>query len=109
MKQFENIKIKRIQEVPLLMRLEATFSQEGNTLGTTEEFEDLIIAMEYQNPPDPGTEGDGFFTLKTDTGWSIDSVEEISKLIESVKQAAIQIGETKKLCKTCEVTNEKCV
>lgn len=81
--------------IPDLMRLEAEFSQEGNTMGTTDEYEDLIITMEYQLPPDPGEEGVGFYTLHTTSGWSVDNPEELTKLIHGVKQAAIRIGEIK--------------
>jgi hypothetical protein len=87
--------LKPIQETPLLMRVQAVFSQDGNTMGTTEDYEDLTITMEYQTPPAPGNETEGFFTLETESGWSIDNPEEIVKLIESVKQAAIQIGKIK--------------
>jgi hypothetical protein len=91
----QEIELKRVQEVPLMTHLEVRFSQEGNTLGTTEEYEDLTISMEYQILPEPGSEGEGFFTLKTKTGWSIDSADEIAKLVESVRSAAIEIGRVK--------------
>jgi hypothetical protein len=89
------VELKRVEEIPLLTHIEARFSQDGNTLGTTEEYEELTIAMEYQLLPEPGKETEGFFTLKTGKGWSIDDPEELVKLIESVKQAAIQIGKIK--------------
>jgi hypothetical protein len=95
MNDFKELKVKTILETPLLMRVQAVFSQDGNTMGTTEEYEDLTITMEYQTPPDLGNEAEGFFTLKTESGWSVDNPDEIVNLIESVKQAAIKIGKIK--------------
>jgi len=52
------------------------FSQPGNTLGTTEEDELLVLECERQLPDDPP-----FFVLRT-TGWSIDSIEELQVIID---------------------------
>lgn len=81
--------------IPNLMHLEARFSQEGNTLGTTEEYEQIIIKAEYRLPPSSGEEDQCFFTIHSADGWSVDNPEEMAVLIESVKQAAIKIGEIK--------------
>ena len=55
--------------------------QEGNTLGTTDETEVLIIDFEYQLPGD-----EPFMVIKSD-GWSIDGAEEFSKLIMIAQEA----------------------
>ena len=53
------------------------FCQEGNTLQTTNEEEVLLVRCEYQQPGD-----EPFYTIKTDTGWSIDSSEELTDLLK---------------------------
>ena len=55
------------QMKPELMSASFTFGQEGNTEGTTSEYEEITI--EYQNPFDLHH---GFFVLRTE-GWSIDN------------------------------------
>lgn len=59
-----------------------TFSQEGNTNGTTQEFEELEITNE--SVLDCLTEDKGFYVIRT-TGWSIDNEEEIIELFKTVK------------------------
>ena len=62
---------------PNICRVSVEFSQEGNTMGTTEEYEGIEVSLEFQ-----GTEQDGpFYVIKTN-GWSFDSLDEIKKLIE---------------------------
>ena len=52
-----------------------TFTQEGNTLGTTDEVETLTICAEFQLP------GEGpFWVIKTE-GWSFDDLSEIHNLV----------------------------
>ena len=57
------------------------FTQDGNTLGTTEDIESLEICLEYQLDTKAGP----FFVLKSTTGWSIDEKEELIKLIDYCK------------------------
>jgi hypothetical protein len=64
---------------PTLDKAEFTFSQEGNTLGTTEEYEQIKINLEFQLPED-----DPFIVIRTD-GWSIDSLDDIQKLVDRAK------------------------
>jgi hypothetical protein len=60
-----------------LARAEFEFCQEGNTIGTTDQYETLTIALECQLPRE------GFFpVLKTTTGWSINDSKELSELID---------------------------
>lgn len=58
------------------------FFQNGNTLGTTSEVEELTINLEGSDIES----GDFFYTIKTPTGWSIDDPNEFIKLIDRVKQ-----------------------
>ena len=51
------------------------FVQDGNTLGTTEEFEELFVQIETQLPGE-----DAFFVLRT-SGWSMDSVAEFEEIM----------------------------
>ena len=65
---------------PELMSASFTFGQEGNTEGTTSEYEEITI--EYQNPFDNRHR---FFVLRTQ-GWSIDNPEELGELLERIKK-----------------------
>ena len=56
-----------------------TILQEGNTMGTTSEFETLEIRLDYQLP-EKGAGDDGFFVLKS-TGWSIDGPDELAQVL----------------------------
>lgn len=57
-----------------------TLSQEGNTIGTTEEFEDIEITFNTQLGD---IEKDGaFIVVKTSTGWSMDSSQEFADMIQ---------------------------
>lgn len=68
---------------PKLDKCSFTFSQEGNGNGTTDEYEDLTIECDSSL----GIDNDGgcFYVLKTTTGWSIDSVDDIQQLINRIK------------------------
>ena len=72
----------------ILSKITYEFVQDCNTLGTTEnkdELERIIIEREacdgslHDNP--------GFFVLRTPTGWSIDNVSEITKLFKMITEA----------------------
>lgn len=62
-----------------------TFSQEGNTLGTTEECETLTVKLEYQLPEKAR---DCFVVLET-KGWSIENAEEIKTIVQRCIEAAV--------------------
>jgi len=69
---------------PLLHSVKCGFTQEGNTLGTTDSTECLEITLESQEgieKPD-----DLFIVLKTATGWSMDSVDELASLVDRMKK-----------------------
>jgi len=71
-------------EKPLLSKATFIFVQDGNTCGTTEETEELIIELE--SPSLISGPDDCFVVLRTPTGWSIDSLDELSELIEKCKK-----------------------
>ena len=56
------------------------FEQEGNTLGTTEEYEELTIHAEFQASQEEGP----FYVIKTN-GWSFDNIQEIQKLLTGMR------------------------
>ncbi|MDA3854673.1 MAG: hypothetical protein PF569_00330 [Candidatus Woesearchaeota archaeon] len=66
---------------------EITFKicQEGNTNGSTEKTEVLDIIVEASLFIDKKDEY--FFTLKTETGWSIENKEEMGKLLDNCKKS----------------------
>jgi aspartyl/asparaginyl beta-hydroxylase (cupin superfamily) len=70
-------------EKPNLDSASFKFSQEGNTNGTTSEYEDLNISLESSLRLD--FEGDGFYILRTE-GWSIDGVEDLQELFDRIKK-----------------------
>jgi hypothetical protein len=68
---------------PSLFKATFEFIQDGNTNGTTEDIESLIIECE-------NIDADGcFYVLKTN-GWSIDEPEEIKSLIERINKIIIE-------------------
>lgn len=69
-------------------------SQDGNTMGTTGEYETLEIALEYQ-APEPGQGQDCFVVLKTE-GWSIDDTEDLTDFIQNYKRmvGALSLGKS---------------
>lgn len=66
-----------------------TFSQKGNGSGTTDDIEDLTIDCEA--PLGIDTDGGCFFVLRTNTGWSIDSVDQFKELFNRINKV-IQVG-----------------
>lgn len=61
-----------------------TFAQEGNCNGTTDEFEELTIECESSCGID-NDEG-CFYVLKTTTGWSVDSSNELQQLFDRINK-----------------------
>jgi hypothetical protein len=64
-----------------------TFTQEGNTPGTTDEFETLTINLEYQMPEKPE---DCFIVIKTE-GWSVSDGDELKELVDKCVKAIVEI------------------
>lgn len=71
-----------MEEQPQLQRMTFEFAQEANCISNV--IETLTIECESSL----GIDADGgcFYTLKTDTGWTIDSVEELQKLIDRINK-----------------------
>lgn len=60
--------------------------QDGNTLGTTSDWEKLKICCEYQLPGE-----EQFFTLASERGWSCNSSKNISDIIDILKKRVKEI------------------
>ncbi len=68
-----------------------SFVQEGNAMGTTEEYEELKITVD--SPIGAINEDGGFLTLYTSTGWSFDDKEELEDIIDMVTDAVYSMRE----------------
>lgn len=66
-----------------LNKITYNFTQEGNTDGTTNEFEELIV--EVEGPVGSILEEGGYLVLRTPTGWSINNLEELTDLLKIVE------------------------
>ena len=69
---------------PKLESVVFTFSQEGNCVGSTAEYEELTI--EYTSDMGIDNSEGGFFVLKTTTGWSVNNENDIKELFDRVRQ-----------------------
>jgi hypothetical protein len=67
-----------------LDRIVYSFSQEGNTLGTTDEVEELTITVE--TPLGDIRKDGGFLVIQSSTGWSIDEPHELLDILNIAKQ-----------------------
>jgi hypothetical protein len=85
---------KRIAEwhngAPLVHNVSVHLTQPGNTMGSTSEVEDLQISLEYQLP-DANRGDDCFIVLRTQTGWSMNNVEELQKQVGAMIEMAKQL------------------
>ena len=70
-----------------LSRVKFHYVQDGNTNGSTEEIEELIIEMEA--PIYITKEEGAFIVIKTKTGWSIDSPEELNSILKDCYEATL--------------------
>ena len=66
---------------PVIIDSKCTFSQDGNTLGTTDKYETLEISLNFQLPEEEGP----FYVIKTD-GWSFDDISELKDMIDRVEK-----------------------
>lgn len=73
-----------MRDQPKLEKASFEFSQEGNCLKDSDFVEILTIECESSLGID-NDEG-CFYVLKTETGWSIDSLDEIQKLLDRVNK-----------------------
>lgn len=60
--------------------------QDGNTLGTTSDWEELKIVCEYQLAGE-----DPFFTIASEKGWSVNGAKELSAIIEILEKRVKEI------------------
>lgn len=72
-----------MEDKPMLNKITYVFTQEGNTDGTTEDVEELIV--EVEGVFDILKDG-GYIVLRTSTGWSIDEMEDLNYIFEQVKK-----------------------
>ena len=66
---------------PKIDKVSVEFSQEGNTLGTTDGYETIEISLEFQLSKE-----DGHFVVIKTKGWSIDDISEIQDLIKTTEK-----------------------
>jgi hypothetical protein len=76
---------------PQLYKASFQFTQPGNTNGTTDETEILTIDCEsvYGYDEEPGR---CFFVIKSETGWSIDSMTELQELFDRIQKSIKKPG-----------------
>ena len=67
----------------ILDKISYEFVQEGNCNESTDDTE--ILTVDVESVYGDLREGGGFYTIKTKTGWSIDSIEELYDLLKDVK------------------------
>lgn len=79
---------EKYEQKPTLAEVTFGFYQDGNTLGTTEEYEKLEVTVESQ----VGDVTDGpFFVIRT-KGWSVDGVFELDDLFKRIKNSIEKAG-----------------
>lgn len=71
----------------LLERATFEFSQDGNCISNSQHYEFLTIECESSLGID--RDNDCFFVLKTEK-WSVDSVEDLEKLFDRIRQVVIK-------------------
>ena len=69
-------------EKPQLQRMTFEFAQDGNCVSDIPE----ILTIECESSLGIDNDGGCFYTLKTETGWTIDSVDELQVLIDRIKK-----------------------
>jgi hypothetical protein len=72
---------------PAIGSIKVEFVQEGNTMGTTEDYEVVTIDLEFQ-----GVEDDSFYVIRSN-GWSFNDTEELQKLIDVASAPLTKIKE----------------
>ncbi len=71
------------EQKPTLSKITYLFYQEGNTDGTTDETEELIV--EVESVFDIIEEG-GYMVIRTPTGWSINNKEELNYIFDIISK-----------------------
>ena len=67
-----------------LERATFEFSQEANCISSNDNVE--ILTIECQSSLGIDNDNACFYVLKTETGWSIDGVEDLQKLIDRINK-----------------------
>lgn len=73
---------------PSISRVSIEVYQEGNTLGTTQEIEEMEIILES---PLGNIDKDGAFLVIKTNGWSMQNEKDFAELIDKIK--SFNIGE----------------
>ena len=73
-----------MSDKPKLEKCSFSFMQDGNTNGSTDEYEELTIECESSLGID-NDEG-CFYVLKTN-GWSIDNISDIQELLDRINKS----------------------
>jgi hypothetical protein len=76
----QNSNQKDMSDKPVMHRASFEFYQEGNTDGTTDDTEELKVECMGIGDLSEGC----YYVLRTQTGWSVDSPEELKQLLERV-------------------------
>ena len=74
-------------EKPKLEKARFTFTQDGNCNGTTEDME--VIHIECDSSLGVDSDKGCFYVLKTETGWSIDGLDDLKDLIERCNKSVL--------------------
>ena len=70
---------------PQLDKIIYQFTQDGNTMGSTDDVEEITI--ECESSTGNLDSDDQFYVIRTSTGWSIDNAQEFVDLLNRVKSA----------------------
>jgi len=80
-------------EFPQLTDAKFSFMQDGNTDGTTGDIED--ITFEIETVPGMDTDEEGFYYVIRTGGWSFTDLDELSNLVNKVKNMVMAAGDKK--------------
>lgn len=69
-------------EQPKLQRMTFEFAQDGNCINNIPE----ILTIECESSLGIDNDEDCFYTLKTETGWTIDSLDELQIIIDRIRK-----------------------
>jgi len=72
-------------DTPKIEKASFSFSQEGNCVGSTEEYEELTI--ECDSSAGIVRDNGAFYVLKTETGWSVNDETELKYLFDKIDKA----------------------
>lgn len=76
-----------MEEEVLLEEATFRFSQDANCLSDRDEYE--FLEIETRSSLGIDRDGECFFILKTDK-WSVDSIEDLEKLFDRIRQVVIK-------------------